>query len=169
MHALSTRVPWFPVFLIVAGTGMLLQRLNIVHIDWHTVVWSLITLFGATTLTRGVFDRRKGGVFWGLLLFSAGAFGLLREFDVVDPGPGIVAAGALLSCGLACLMIVLVAPRAWHVLVPAIFFLSVGGLVLTVELGYLEPSDVLPFLATLWPVALVLFGAALILNRERRA
>jgi len=166
MHTL--RFPLFAIVLILVGTVMLLHRLHVVSMDWITVLWGVVALAGAFKIFNGFTLKRRGGVFWGLLFLALGTFALLHEFGVIDPEPGFTVAGLLLTLGTAFLLMFLTVPRDWYVLVPSAFFLLVGGGVLCVELGYFNRWDVSSFLGAYWPLALIAFGAALLLNRTRR-
>ena len=55
--------------------------------------------------------------------------------------------------------------REWHLAVPAVAFLGIGGVMLLAEFGYLGRWMVLDAIRQWWPLALVLFGAALLMNR----
>jgi hypothetical protein len=169
MKALSVRFSWFPVALIVVGTAMLLQRLHVIHMDWHAIFWCLLALGGTYKLVRGFAAKSRGGVFWGMVFLVAGVFALLNIYDVIDPEPGAAVGGLLIALGIAFLLMFVMAPRDWYVVVPALFFLLLGGAVLSVEMGYSDRWEVGPIIGSYWPLGLILFGLALLLNRGRRA
>ena len=169
MKALSVRFSWFPVALIVVGTAMLLQKLHVVQMDWHILFWGLLALGGIYKLVRGFTAKSRGGVFWGMVFLTAGVFALLHIYDIIDPEPGAAVGGFLIGLGIAFVLMFVVAPRDWYVLVPALFFFLVGGAVLSVEMGYYDRWEVAPIIGSYWPVGLILFGLALLLNRGKRA
>lgn len=168
MKALSVRLSWFPVALILTGTAMLLQRLHVIHLDWHAVFWGLVALGGVYKLIGGFAAKARGGVFWGTVFLAAGVFALLNVYEVIDPEPGLAVAGLLFALGVAFFLMFVVVPRDWYVLVPSLFFLLVGGAVLAVEMGYYDRWEVGPIIGAYWPVGLILFGLAILLNRGRR-
>lgn len=167
MNTLPVRFSWFAVALILTGTAMLLHRLNVVHLDWHAILWGLVAFGGLYKLIVGFATKRRGGVFWGTVFVTVGGFALLNLYDVIDPDPGLAVAGFLVALGIAFTLMFITVPRDWFVLVPALFFLLVGGAVLAVEMGYYERWEVTPIIASYWPAALIVFGLALLLNRGR--
>ncbi len=67
------------------------------------------------------------------------------------------------------LMMFAVSPRNWHVLVPAVFFLGTGAVMILSEMGYFDRWDVVDAFRQYWPIALILFGITLLLNRKSSA
>jgi len=169
MNALPVRRFWFPALLIVVGTAMLLARLHVPWPGWAPLLWSLVAAGGGVRLYNGLVLRSRGGVFWGFFWLIVGGAGLLRSFDILWLDPGIVVSGTLLVLGAGCILMFLVSRRDWHLLVPAAFFLLVGGAILSTELGYADSREVAPLVNRWWPAGLVLFGAAMILNQPRGA
>jgi hypothetical protein len=68
--------------------------------------------------------------------------------------------------GLAFLLIVAGDPHRWHMLVPGLFFTGLGAVILLAELDYLSRWGVQQVVHQYWPVALILFGISLLLNRR---
>jgi succinate-acetate transporter protein len=169
MKALPVRFSWFAVALIVTGTAMLLHRLHVIHINWHAIFWGVVALGGLYKLVAGFAAKERGRVFWGTVFLTAGGFALLNIYDVIDPEPGLAVSGFLIALGIAFLLMFVTTPRDWYVLVPALFFLLVGGAVLSVEMGYYDRWDVATVIGSYWPAGLILFGVALLLNRGRKA
>jgi hypothetical protein len=167
MHAVPVRNFWFPVLLILIGAAMLLQRLHVVWVGWPALLWTLVAAGGGIKLYNGLALKSRGGVFWGLFWFVLGGACLLRALDAVWLDPGIVVSGLFLVTGAGMLLMFLVSPGTWYLLVPAVCFLIVGGAVLSTELGYFATWEIAPVVNRWWPVGLVLFGVALLLNPYR--
>ena len=71
-----------------------------------------------------------------------------------------------IAVGTGFFLMFLVAPKAWHTLVPAVVFLGLGAVMLMAQLGYVYRWDVEEVVHTYWPVALILFGGSLLLSRQ---
>ncbi len=159
------RLPWFGIVLIVVGGLMLLDRLDVIWFGWGAALWALIGVLG---LVRGVdgFTRKKPGlVFWGTFLFLLGAYGLLRDLDVVELRSYWWFPALLLILGFSFFMMFLSSPRDWHLLVPSAALLSVGAAIVLTEYGYFYRYDVVHAIRMYWPVALIAFGISLVLRQ----
>jgi hypothetical protein len=56
--------------------------------------------------------------------------------------------------------------QEWHLIVPSLFFLGLGMLFVATDFDYLYRWDMVDAVSRYWPLALVLFGVSLILNRR---
>ena len=166
--ALSQRFPWFAVALILIGTAMLLDRLDLLPVQWPLVGWGVLVLFGAHRVILGFTARWKGRVFWGTLLFLIGLYNVLYHLDVVERYPEVVLPVILLAVGMSFLMMYAVAPKEWHILIPALTLAGLGGVLLFAEYGYFDSWEVMWTIKRYWPVALILFGISLVLRRTTR-
>jgi len=164
MHTLPVRNYWFPVLLIVFGSAMLLHRLHVVWAGWVPALFLAVAAGGGIMLYNGVARRSRGGVFWGFFWLVLGGACLLRACEVVWLDPGIVVSGLLLVFGAGTILMFVVSRRDWHLLVPGACLILAGGAVLSTELGWLPVWEVAPVVNRWWPAALVVSGAALILN-----
>ena len=164
MHALPARNFWFPVLLILVGAGMLLHRLHLMWFEWSALLWIFVAAWGGVKLYNGLVRKSRGRVFWGFFWFVLGGAFLLRSCDVLWLEPGIMVSGLFLVSGAGLLLVFLVSPRDWYLLVPAACLLTVGGAILSTELGVWATWEVAPVVHRWWPAGLVLFGAALLLN-----
>ena len=153
------------IALVAVGSALFLHRLGVIPFGWHLVFWGIIALAGAAKIYGGFADRRGAAVFWGTLLFAFGAFEVLDVLNFYTLSDAYIGAAILLSLGTAFLLRYLVNPKGWHVMVPAVIFLALGGLMLLADLGYLYRWDVEEFVRTYWPAALIIFGGSLLLNR----
>lgn len=159
--------PFFAILLILAGVVMLLDRFSFLYITWMGVIWILIALVGASKLWRAVGRPAGGGQFWGTVLFVGGSAMALYEFDILVIPPRLGLPFIILLLGIGTLVKFAFTPREWHLLVPALALLGVGGAMILTVYDYLPYQSLTCTLGTYWPVALVVFGAALLLNRGR--
>ena len=168
MTDILKRVPLLGVSLILIGAAMLLHRLHVVSIHWQTLVWAIIALFGLYRALDGFAVNMRGRIFWGSLIFFVGLYNVLRWLDVVYLDRSYLFPLFVAAVGGSFLITYLSSPREWHILVPSVFFLGLGGLMIGTEMGYLYRWDVIPLVNTYWPVALIVFGVSL-LSRHRSA
>lgn len=163
---MKLRFSWFGAALILVGGVLLLHRLGVVSVGWHLAVWGVIALIGAVKLVNGFSLKQRGNAFWGTGFFLIGLYNVLAELGIYELRSFLIAPALVLTLGAAFLVMYLVVPRDWHVLVPTAFFLGLGTLMVMVEMGYLYQWDVEDIVRTYWPIGLILFGAALLLNRH---
>ena len=145
---------------------MILHRLGVISFEWPAVLWAALALVGGfkvvhsfSMVRQGATKTGRSGVFWGTLLFLAGLYNVLRELDVLDFPPYLLLPACVLCIGIGFLMTYISAPRDWHLIIPALFFMGLGAVMLLTELGYLYRSDVLTAIKNYWPFALILFGS----------
>jgi hypothetical protein len=163
---MKNKFPLFGTLLIVLGATLLLHKTGIVDFSWGLAFWLLVTAAGAFKLYRGFVDPRAGGQFWGTILFLLGLTIVLTDLSVIDL-PGFLKFPFLVSLvGVGFLVKFAAMPREWHLLVPGFICTGLGSALILSELDYLPSWEIGPTLGMYWPVALVLFGAALLLNRK---
>jgi hypothetical protein len=160
------RFSWFGVALILIGAALLLHRLGVVSLGWHVVAWGVVTLIGVVKLFNGFSLKQRGSAFWGTAFFLIGLYNVVAELGVFEFQEYLVAPALVLTLGTAFLAVFLVMPRDWHNLVPSLFFLGLGTLMVLAEMGFLFRWQVEDLVGTYWPVGLILFGAALLLSRR---
>jgi LiaI-LiaF-like transmembrane region/LiaF transmembrane domain len=161
---MKNKFPLFGTLLIVLGATLLLHKTGIVDFSWGLAFWSLVTVAGAFKLYRGFADPRAGGQFWGTVFFLLGLTIVMTDLSVIDL-PGFLKFPLLVSLiGVAFLAKFAAMPREWHLLIPGILLTGLGSALVLSELDYLPSWEFVSTLAMYWPVALVLFGAALLLN-----
>jgi len=167
------KISWFGVALVVVGAALLLDRIGYVSLEWHVVFWGFVALFGALKLAscfaskNGAGGRAAhGGVFWGTLFLLVGLANLLTDVDVLQVRSTYWFPILIGIVGVAFLVVFISRPREWHILIPALFFSGVSALLILGEAGMLDRWDVRDALGHYWPVALILFGTALLLNRR---
>lgn len=166
MKTANLRFPWFGVGLIAVGAAMLLHRLGVVTFGWHSAFWGVVALFGAYSLITSFTTGRSGAAFWGTVMFVAGAYWILEEMNLLYVSSYLLFPWTVVLVGAGFLMMFAVKPRNWHVLVPSVCFLGAGALMILSEMGYFDRWDVLDAFRMYWPIALILFGITLLLNRK---
>jgi hypothetical protein len=157
---------WFGISLILVGAAMLLDRLDVLTFGWKPVLWALVTIFGIVKATSGFAREKRGNVFWGTFFFLFGAYSLLHNLDLIDVRSYMVFPMVLLIVGFSILMTYFSSPKEWHLLIPALFLVGTGGVMVLAELGYFYRYDVVETVRLYWPVGLILFGVALVLRRR---
>jgi hypothetical protein len=162
----SKRFPWFGIFLIVVGTGLLLDRLSILTFGWTRLFWSFCALCGFGMVILGFIREQRGNVFWGTVLFLYGLFFALRYFNAIEYHIHLFIPVSLVVFGLACTMKFVYDPRDWSTLIPGFFLVGLGGVIILAELGYIGRYDVWYYIKMYWPVILILMGISLFLKRK---
>jgi hypothetical protein len=160
------RFSWLGVGLIAIGAAMILDRLNVISWSWHIVLWALLAFVGAFKVVSGFQQKYRGRAFWGTMLFLFGLYGVLSELDLFGVPSYLCLPLLMLMVGMSFLVTYISSPRDWYLLVPALSFLGIGGVLLLTEVGVLYRWDVLPLIKSYWPVTLILFGLSLLLSRR---
>jgi hypothetical protein len=157
--------PLFAVLLILLGSLMLLDRAGVVTFGWILIFWLILTVLGGFKIGRGFNSGSSGEVFWGAVFFLVGLYNVCADLGILYLPGGFLLPGFLIVMGMGFLLGVIAQPHEWHLLVPALFFLFVGGVMALAEMNLQRPWEILDGIRQWWPLGLVLFGAALLLNR----
>jgi hypothetical protein len=166
METSKLRFPWFGVGLIVVGAAMLLHRLGAVNFSWHAAFWGIVALLGAYKLITAFTTGRSGAAFWGTVLLVLGIYQVFEQLNIIYVPSYLLFPWTVVLVGAGFLMMFAVRPRNWHVLVPSVFFLATGAVMILAEMGYFDRWNVLEAMRQYWPIALILFGITLLLNRK---
>ncbi|MBI4547117.1 MAG: hypothetical protein HY707_04000 [Ignavibacteriae bacterium] len=166
MNTSKPGIPWFGIVLIIVGGVLLLTKLDVFDIDFSTVFWSLLMVFGLVGVGRGFADTKNGKVFWGTLVFLYGLYFLLYTSDYVDIEGYLFIPSTFLIFGIAFLMLYVNNFRNWYYLIPALFLCGTGAAFIFAELGYLYRHDVWDAVRLFWPLILILIGLAIILRKR---
>jgi hypothetical protein len=161
-------IPVVGVFLIVFGLVLLLAQFKILEIGFWTIVAGAMVAYGAVLVVRSFSHTDRNRVFWGTVLFLAGLYFLLDTLGMITPDGPVFLAVLFLILGFAFLMSYVYRFSDWHLLIPAAFFIFLGGAVVAVDLGYWREVDFQYYLSNYWPILLILFGAALVLKSRRK-
>jgi hypothetical protein len=154
--------------LLAAGTWFLLQRLGIDLPNFFSALWPIFPfMFGLAFLVTYWSGERDCGLVWpgtfGLLL---GSFFFLFSFGVFEweqmselwPVFPLIAGLAFLATWIAGGL------RDTGLLVPAVIAITLGTVGLGFELGAIDARTI----GMLWPLALVVLGALMIVRALRR-
>lgn len=156
----------FGVLLIALGTVLLLDRLEVISFGWGKIFWMFLGVWGAVLAVQGVSMKRRGRIFWGSLFFFLGMFFSLEAWELVWLTDELGFGGISLALGLAFLTLYVFEPHNLGALVPALLFGSFGLTMILVEYGYLSWWEVRRFLRVYWPVALILWGVAILMRKR---
>lgn len=166
MSTSARKISWLGIVLILIGLAMLLDRFDVFNLNFSTIFWPLVSLIGLVLVGRGFAQDRRGRVFWGTVLFLYGVFFIIRSIDYFEVYGYTFFPASFLVFGLAFFMMYLSNLRDWPLLIPSMILLGIGSLVLMNEYGFLYPYEMFDILHMYWPVALILFGAALMLRKK---
>ncbi|MGA9117989.1 MAG: DUF5668 domain-containing protein [Bacteroidota bacterium] len=161
------RYPWLGIGLIAFGVILLLQQLNVFDLRWHDTFWAIVFLGGIFLVVRG-FTNQGGGVFLGVCAVAIGGYRLLAMHSDIFIPSYLYFPSLLVLAGVGILAVYATRPRQWHLLVPSVILMSLGGLIIMSEEGYFNRWELIDFIRIWWPAALVLFGTAMILNQGRK-
>jgi hypothetical protein len=163
---LRTSMTWFGVLLVLVGCVLLLRGMGVLELEWGIVLWTAVGVGGAVWVIRGFRRSEPGRVFWGTMLFLGALFMMLRSVPYVQISSYYAVPAGVLALGLAFLSAFICRPRNLPLLVSAAVFCSLAGGIWMVEFGYLYRWDVVSAVQSYWPVALILFGASLLVPRR---
>ena len=163
LHAISRR-SWFGVGLVVIGALLLLSRMDLLTLDGRTLLWGAVMVLGLYRLVVGFMEGGRG-VFLGAAVAAVGGYQLLRHYHAAYIPPYLMIPSIMVLAGAAIFLSFMASPRRWHLLIPSVVLAGFGTLMILAEEGALDRWDVIDFVHTWWPAALVLFGAALLLSR----
>lgn len=158
--------PLLPVLLIIVGAALLLDRTGVLAFGWWTIFWAVVALLGMYKMVEAFRTPSRGRMVWGTILFFVGLYCVLEDLAVLILPGGMLFPALLAIVGLGFLLALLRQPREWHLAVPAVALLGIGALMLCAELNYLPRWLVIDLIRQWWPAALVLLGAALLLNNR---
>jgi hypothetical protein len=157
------RPVWLGIVLIVVGVAMLLDHFQFLPMSWWLIFWASITVLSATLVVRNS-RRKEGGTFWFTILFFFGLYKTLRNLGALEIDASLGFPLLLIFAGIGVAVVVVTYPSRWHLAVPAIALMGAGAAIALAELGVLSTWDVRTAISNYWPAALVLFGAALVIN-----
>lgn len=171
MPAAARRISWFGLVLIVFGTLLLLRKLGILDLHVREIVWPLLILVGAVLTARGFASGRRGQILFGTVLFLYSIFFFMRTWGGIFIPFDMIVPATFLIFGIVLLMLFLNRPSEWYFLIPGLFLLAIGVMMVLSEYGYWHSWEVREFAGTWWPAVLILFGLGMLLRRRdsRRA
>ena len=154
------------IIFICLGLALLLKQMHIIDISAKKLIWIGVTLFGAASVFRAFVFNVRQKIFFGSLCFFTGILFTLRAYDVLYGSGAMYLSACLLILGLSFLVLFIFDIRDWHVLIPAMLFCGLGAAFMLTGLGYWYTRDVVDVITKYWPLALILFGGAIIFRRR---
>ena len=167
MNVGKSGFPLFGIALIIVGAVLILDKFDVFDVDFSTVLWSLMMLFGLVGVGKGFSSNRNGKILFGTLVFLYSLFFLLYTSDNLNIDGYLIIPSTFLIFGVAFLMMYVNNFRTWYYLIPALFLSGTGAAFILAELGYLYRRDVWDAVRLGWPLILILIGVAVILRRRR--
>lgn len=161
-----TRIPILGILLVVVGVGLLLRKVHFLQIDGVTILLFGLVVYGSLTIVRSFATDIRQSLFFGSLCFYSGTLLLLGKYHFIENSPFLYVPGFLIVFGVAFLMLFVFNMKDVHLLVPSLIFIGIGVAFMLTETGYWYVSDVKEAIRMYWPVALVLFGALLLVSKR---
>ena len=163
---MQKKIPWVGAVLILAGVLLLVHRFGYITLHWHEIGWGVIALYGAVKAVNGFSRHSAGTAFWGTAFFLIGAVGFAHPLRFGIFGSLSGASVILLILGVSFLIAFLSNTQEWHFVIPSLFFAGLGALFVASDYDYFSRWDLVEAVGKYWPLALILFGVSLILNRR---
>ena len=158
----------FALTLIVTGALVLLSQLNVLHL--RRPVWVMLgcAVSGVFLLLRSRKSMHRKGLLGGSFFLLA-AFGIMMMENGLIPisdktGFGMI----LIALGLANIIYFIFTRFRFSGLVFGLMYAGAGSLLFISYYDYLDWWSVSGFIGLYWPVLLILFGAALLIDGLRR-
>ena len=159
-------VSWFGIILVVFGAAMLLDRLDVINVDFSNILWPFMMILGLLIVGRGFSADRRGKIYWGTVLFLYSLFFLLRSIDRFEIEGYMFFPASFIIFGIAFFMMYLTNLKDWPLLIPSVILCFVGSMFILTEYGILYRWEVWDIVRLWWPVILILFGVAMLLKRR---
>ena len=160
---MKSRSVGFGIVLIVIGLAMLLDHVHIVSMSWWLIFWASVAAGSAVVLVRNS-QQKQGGVFWLTVLFFLALYKTLQLLGALEFHESMGLPLLLVITGIGLVVVVVTHPVRWHLLVPAVVLIGVGCAMVLAELDLVSAWEVRSVVNTYWPVGVILFGAAMLLN-----
>jgi hypothetical protein len=154
--------------LIAVGVLQILNHTGVIAVGWNGIAWLCLAALGLWMIIKGFSAAGKagGGIFWGTLFVIAGCVNFGERAGLFSL-PGYLDMPMLfLAVGIAFLVVFIHKPQDWHVIVLSTVFTALGTLMLLAELDFISQWVVRDAIAQYWPVGLIVFGLALLLNKR---
>jgi len=154
--------------LIFAGIILLLDQMDLIYLTKADIFSYGFIALGIIFIFKGFNNTEKKGLLGGVFFISYGIIltSMRSGFFVRDDEFGI--ATFFLSLALANFVYFLFRLERWSNFTWGIIFGTLGGLFLLSYYNYYPTWYVVDRIEQLWPLALILFGAMLILKSWRK-
>lgn len=162
------KIPVLGIILIAVGIILLMDQVGMLDLTFWNIITGIIVLYGATLVIRSFNAGDRSKVFWGTVLFLLGLFFILDSMNMITHRYPVFVPALFLILGFSFFMMYVYNIRDWHLLIPTLFFVGIGGLIIAEELSLFYAYRIEYYLVNFWPVLLILFGLGLILKSRRR-
>lgn len=154
------------ILLILLGSSLLLDRLDVVSFRWSAVIWILLMTLGGYLAFDGYTRNRRGRIFWGTALSFFSLFIVLTKFGVIEREHFFLFPAVMISLGLSFLALSVHRPNEFVLLLPAILFVGFGVFTILLWWDFLDWYDVRRGIRTYWPAGLIVWGVALLARKK---
>jgi hypothetical protein len=161
----NTKMSWFGLAFIVAGVLLLLQHMDVFHLQWSIVLWSAMALAGLRLGISGFQRSSRTKVFWGSQLLFLGMYQVFGTIGVIGSYWYFLAPSLFIMAGAGFFMMFLVRTTDWHLLVPAVVLGGFGAAMVFAEFGVMSRWQIMDVVNDYWPLALILFGGLMLLSQ----
>ncbi|MCH7494873.1 MAG: hypothetical protein IH825_02100, partial [Candidatus Marinimicrobia bacterium] len=85
MKSKQTTSRVFGLLLVIIGSLWMLNELGYGYLLRHGAWMWVLLIFGTVILINGYNQKRRGPVFWGMMMLLIAAVNLMQEFRIIHP------------------------------------------------------------------------------------
>ena len=165
MKSKQTTSRVFGLLLIIIGSLWMLNELGYGYLLRHGAGMWVLLIFGTVILINGYNQKRRGPVFWGMMMLMIAAVNLMQEFRLIHPYLTDVWPLYIAMIGVSFYATIPVTPNDYASLIPGTIFLLTGTFL------FLEVNEYMPYGAfyggnRLLAILLILIGALLLWGKS---
>ena len=155
----------FGLLLVIIGSLWMLNELGYGYLLHHGAGMWVLLIFGTVILINGYNQKRRGPVFWGMMMLLIAAVNLMQEFRIIHPYLTDVWPLYIAMVGVSFYATVPVTTNDYASLIPGTIFLLTGTFL------FLEVNEYMPYGAfyggnRLLAILLILIGALLLWGKS---
>ncbi len=155
--------------LVIAGSALLLDRLDMLSLRWDKVFWVAGLVSGALLVADGFARKKRGRTFWGGAWFFTSLYFILVRFQLIERYDYPLVPVLFIAFGLSFLVLFFLDVRETTILVPAFLFGGTGTLAMFWWWEIFGWRELQEAVATYWPLILILWGLTVIVRRKPSA
>ncbi len=165
MKSKQTTSRVFGLLLVIIGSFWMLKELGYGYLLHNGAGMWVLLIIGTVILINGYNQKRRGAVFWGMMMLLIGAVNLMQEFRIIHPYLTDVWPLYIAIVGVSFYATVPVTPNDYASLIPGTIFLLSGTFL------FLEINGYMPYGAfyggnRLLAILLILIGALLLWGKS---